>query len=159
MFSRIHFVNRTRQDIGIRPADLVQDATTVGAFLLSIYRSSTTANPSRASHVTESREIVQGTLDLLVLASLVSEPMHGWGIAQRIRERSGSVVLVTTGALYPALHRLERRELIHAEWRASENNRRAKYYALTDAGRRALRSEAAWWQRFVGGVAGVLSPT
>ena len=106
----------------------------------------------------ESREIVQGTLDLLVLASLVAEPMHGWGIAQRIKERSGAVVLVTTGALYPSLHRLERRELIRAEWKASENNRRAKYYSLTASGRRALRAEVAWWQRFVGGVAGVLSP-
>ena len=106
----------------------------------------------------ESRELIQGTLELLVLASLRAGPMHGWGVAQRIRERSGEVVLVTTGALYPALHRLERRRLVRAEWRASENNRRAKYYVLTPAGRRVLGEELAWWERFVGGVAGVVSP-
>lgn len=106
----------------------------------------------------ESRELIQGTLELLVLASLRAGPMHGWGIAQRIKERSGEVVLVTTGALYPALHRLERRRLVRAEWRASENNRRAKYYELTPTGRRALGEELAWWERFVGGVAGVVAP-
>jgi transcriptional regulator len=108
--------------------------------------------------VAESRELIQGTLELLVLASLRAGPMHGWGIAQRIKERSGEVVLVTTGALYPALHRLERRRLVRAEWRASDNNRRAKYYELTAAGRRVLGEEMAWWERFVGGVAGVVSP-
>ncbi len=106
----------------------------------------------------ETRELIQGTLELLVLASLRAGPMHGWGIAQRIKERSGEVVLVTTGALYPALHRLERRRLVRAEWRASDNNRRAKYYELTAAGRRVLGEELAWWERFVGGVAGVVSP-
>ena len=105
-----------------------------------------------------SREIIQGTLDLLVLASLRAGAMHGWGIAQRIKERSGEVVLVTTGALYPALHRLERRRLIRAEWRASDNNRRAKYYDLTAAGRRVLGDELQWWERFVAGVAGVVAP-
>jgi PadR family transcriptional regulator, regulatory protein PadR len=108
--------------------------------------------------VPESRELIQGTLELLVLASLRAGSMHGWGIAHRIKERSGDVVLVTTGALYPALHRLERRRLVRAEWRASDNNRRAKYYELTAAGRRALGEELAWWERFVGGVAGVVSP-
>jgi len=108
--------------------------------------------------VAESRELIQGTLELLVLASLRAGPMHGWGIAQRIKERSGEVVLVTTGALYPALHRLERRRLVRAEWRASDNNRRAKYYELTAAGRHVLGEEMAWWERFVGGVAGVVSP-
>jgi PadR family transcriptional regulator PadR len=106
----------------------------------------------------DNREVIQGTLDLLVLASLRGEPMHGWGIAQRIRERSGHAVLVTTGALYPALHRLERKALVRAEWRASENNRRAKYYVLTAAGRRALGEELSWWQRFVTGVEGVVAP-
>ena len=106
----------------------------------------------------ESRELIQGTLELMILASLRAGPMHGWGIAQRIRERSGEVVMVTTGALYPALHRLERRRLVRAEWRASENNRRAKYYDLTPAGRQVLGEELAWWERFVGGVAGVVAP-
>jgi PadR family transcriptional regulator, regulatory protein PadR len=105
-----------------------------------------------------SRELIQGTLDLLVLASLRAGAMHGWGIAQRIKERSGAVVFVTTGALYPALHRLERRRLVRAEWRASENNRRAKYYELTAAGSRVLGDELEWWERFVAGVAGVVAP-
>jgi PadR family transcriptional regulator, regulatory protein PadR len=109
--------------------------------------------------VTASRDLIQGTLDLLVLASLRAGPMHGWGIAQRLRERSGSVVLVTTGALYPSLHRLERQGFVRAEWRPSENNRRAKYYELTPEGRRELRTELAWWERFVTGVAGVVAPT
>lgn len=105
-----------------------------------------------------SRELIQGTLDLLVLAALRQGTMHGWGIAQRIKERSGDVVLVTTGALYPALHRLERRRLVRSQWRASENNRRAKYYDLTPSGRRVLGDELVWWERFVAGVAGVVAP-
>lgn len=106
----------------------------------------------------DNRDIVQGTLDLLVLSSLRSSAMHGWGIAQRIRDRSGDVVLVTTGSLYPALHRLAAKGLIRAEWRASENNRRARYYQLTAKGQRALGEELEWWNRFVGGVAGVIAP-
>lgn len=106
----------------------------------------------------DSRDVLQGTLDLLVLSSLRAGPMHGWGISQRIRERSRDVVLVTTGSLYPALHRLEARRLIRAHWRPSENNRRAKYYELTPKGLKALGEELAWWQRFVVGVAGVIEP-
>jgi len=108
--------------------------------------------------MSDSREVIQGTLDLLILSSLRSEPMHGWGIAQRIRERSGEAVLVTTGALYPALHRLERRKLVKARWQVSDNNRRARFYDLTVAGRKALVEEQAWWERFVVGVSGVLQP-
>jgi transcriptional regulator len=106
----------------------------------------------------ENRDVVQGTLDLLVLSTLRAGAMHGWGISQQIRDRSGDTVLVTTGSLYPALHRLEARKLIKAEWRASENNRRAKYYQLTARGRSALGEEIAWWNRFVVGVAGVIEP-
>ena len=106
----------------------------------------------------ENRDVVQGTLDLLVLSTLRGGPMHGWGISQRIRDRSGDTVLVTTGSLYPALHRLEAKRLIRAEWRASENNRRAKYYELTPRGHAALGEEIAWWNRFVVGVAGVIEP-
>jgi PadR family transcriptional regulator, regulatory protein PadR len=105
-----------------------------------------------------SRELIQGTLELLVLAALRDGPMHGWGVAQLIKERSGAVVLVTTGALYPALHRLEGRRLLRAEWKPTENNRRAKYYELTAAGRRELGDELEWWQRFVTAVAGVVAP-
>ena len=106
----------------------------------------------------DNREVVQGTLDLLVLSTLRTGAMHGWGISRRIRERSGEVVLVTTGSLYPALHRLESRRLIRAEWRISDNNRRARYYTLTARGERVLGDELAWWNRFVAGVAGVIAP-
>lgn len=108
--------------------------------------------------MSDNREVVQGTLDLLILSTLRAGALHGWGISRRIRERSGEVVLVTTGSLYPALHRLESRRLIRAEWRTSDNNRRAKFYQLTARGERALGDELAWWNRFVGGVAGVLAP-
>ena len=106
----------------------------------------------------DNRDVVQGTLDLLILSTLRPGAMHGWGISRRMRERSGDVVLVTTGSLYPALHRLESRRLIRAEWRTSDNNRRAKYYQLTARGERALADELAWWHRFVVGVAGVIAP-
>ena len=106
----------------------------------------------------DNRDIIQGTLDLLVLSSLRPGANHGWGIAQRIRDRSGEVVLVTTGSLYPALPRLAAKGFIRAEWRPSENNRRARYYELTAKGHRALGDEVEWWNRFVGGVAGVIAP-
>ena len=106
----------------------------------------------------DNREVVQGTLDLLVLSTLRSGALHGWGISRRIRDRSGDVVLVTTGSLYPALHRLESKRLVRAEWRTSDNNRRAKYYQLTARGERVLSDELAWWNRFVVGVAGVIAP-
>jgi PadR family transcriptional regulator len=92
-------------------------------------------------------DLVQGTLDLLILRVIALEPMHGWAIAQRIRQMSNDELRVGQGSLYPALHKLEQQGWIEAEWRASENNRRAKYYALTKAGRKALRSETAQWER------------
>lgn len=92
-------------------------------------------------------DLVQGTLDLLILKTLALEPMHGWGIAQRIRLVSGEVLQVNQGALYPALHRLEQSGWIRAKWGESDNNRRAKFYALTTAGRKYLEKEEANWQR------------
>ena len=106
----------------------------------------------------DNREVVQGTLDLLILSTLRTGALHGWGISHRIRDRSGDVVLVTTGSLYPALHRLEAKRLIRAQWRTSDNNRRAKFYELTARGERALGDELAWWNRFVVGVSGVIAP-
>ncbi len=91
--------------------------------------------------------LVQGTLDLLVLKILALEPMHGWAIAQRIRQMSGEVLQVGQGALYPSLHKLEQNGWIGSEWAVSENNRKAKYYKLTKAGRKALEQEAAQWER------------
>jgi transcriptional regulator len=101
-------------------------------------------------------DLLQGTLDLLILKTLALEAMHGWGIAQRIRQISNDVLQVQQGSLYPALHRLERQGLIGATWRASENNRRAKYYELTCAGRKRLESEASSWQRLSTAIAQVL---
>jgi PadR family transcriptional regulator, regulatory protein PadR len=92
-------------------------------------------------------DLVQGTLDLLILRTLALEPMHGWAIAQRIREVSGDVLQVGQGALYPALHKLEQNGWITAEWDVSENNRRAKYYTLTREGRKVLAEETAQWER------------
>ena len=92
-------------------------------------------------------DLVQGTLDLLILRTLALEPMHGWAIAQRIRQVSRDVLQVGQGALYPALHKLEQNGWITAEWDVSENNRRAKYYTLTREGRKALAEETAQWER------------
>jgi transcriptional regulator len=92
-------------------------------------------------------DLVQGTLDLLILKTIALEPMHGWGIAQRIRLVSKDVLLVNQGALYPALHRLEQQGWIAAKWGASENNRRAKYYSVTPAGRKYMNRERANWGR------------
>ena len=92
-------------------------------------------------------DLVQGTLDLLILRTLALEPMHGWAIAQRIQQVSGDVLQVGQSALYPALHKLEQNGWITAEWDVSENNRRAKYYTLTREGRKALAEETAQWER------------
>lgn len=92
-------------------------------------------------------DLVQGTLDLLILRTLALEPQHGWGLARRIRQTSQDVLQVNQGALYPALHRLEQHGWIRARWGESENNRRAKFYALTAAGRKYLDREQANWQR------------
>ncbi|HXY29924.1 MAG TPA: PadR family transcriptional regulator [Gemmatimonadaceae bacterium] len=104
-------------------------------------------------------DLLQGTLDLLILKTLSLEPMHGWGISQRIRAASGAVLQVNQGSLYPALHRLEERGWIDAEWGASENNRRAKFYRLTPVGRRQLGEEAATWRQFTSAVQLVLQAT
>jgi PadR family transcriptional regulator, regulatory protein PadR len=92
-------------------------------------------------------DLVQGTLDLLILKVVALEPMHGWAIAQRIHQMSGEVLQVGQSALYPSLHKLEQNGWITSEWAISENNRRAKYYTLTKAGRKALQQEAAQWER------------
>ena len=101
-------------------------------------------------------ELLQGTLDMLVLKTVALEPMHGWGIANRLRELSGEVFAVNQGSLYPALQRLEQRGWIESEWQVTENNRRARYYALTAAGRRALGEETESWRRYVGAVESIL---
>ena len=97
-------------------------------------------------------DLVQGTLDLLILKVIALEPMHGWGIAQYIHRTSREVLQVGQGALYPALHKLEQNGWIDSEWDVSENGRRAKYYKLTKAGRKALEQEAAQWERLSGAI-------
>lgn len=92
-------------------------------------------------------DLVQGTLDLLILRTLALQPNHGWGIAQRIRQVSRDVLQVNTGALYPALHRLEQQGWIRAKWGESENNRRVKLYSMTAEGAKYLREEQAQWKR------------
>jgi PadR family transcriptional regulator PadR len=101
-------------------------------------------------------DLVQGTLDLLILKTIALEAMHGWAIAQRIRQVSMEVLQVQQGSLYPALHRLEQQGWIKAEWGDSENNRKAKYYALTRAGRKRLEEELASWERLSSAIALVL---
>ncbi|MFC1660977.1 PadR family transcriptional regulator [Gemmatimonadota bacterium] len=101
-------------------------------------------------------DVMRGTLDLLVLRVLSLEPMHGWGISERIQHLSQDVFQVTQGSLYPALHRLEKRGLVTSYWGASENNRRAKYYRLTKAGKKGLATEEEGWDRFLLAVQAVL---
>ena len=101
-------------------------------------------------------DLVQGTLDLLVLKILALEPLHGWAISQRLKQVSGEVLQVSDGSLYPALHKLEQGGWISAEWRPSENNRRAKFYALTRLGRRHLEKEAENWSRLSAAISSVV---
>jgi len=102
-------------------------------------------------------DLLQGTLDLLIMKTLSAGSMHGWGIAQRIQVVSQEILQVNQGSLYPALHRLEQQGLIAAEWGASENNRQAKFYELTRAGRKQLADETRNWERMSGAVARILA--
>jgi transcriptional regulator len=104
-----------------------------------------------------SADVLRGTLDLLVLKTLTLEPMHGWGISQRIQQFSRGVLDVNQGSLYPALQRLELKGWISAEGRTTENNRRARYYRLTAQGRRALGAETETWRRYVSAVEWILA--
>jgi PadR family transcriptional regulator len=104
-------------------------------------------------------DLLQGTLDLLILKTLQLERMHGWGISQRIQQISKDVLRVQQGSLYPALYRLENRGLIAAVWGASENNRRARYYRLTPKGRKRLEAEELNWERLSAAVAQILAAT
>jgi transcriptional regulator len=108
--------------------------------------------------MTDPLDLLQGTLDVLILKTLTWGTMHGYAVSRAIRQRTDDVLQVDDAALYQALHRLERRGLVTAEWGLSENNRRAKYYVLTTEGRRALRSETAVWRRYAEAVFKVLGP-
>lgn len=108
---------------------------------------------------TESGELIQGTLEMLVLRALMHGPMHGYGVAEWIHQTSQQVLKVEEGALYPALHRLELRGMLSASWGASENNRRAKFYELTPQGRKFLNAESQRWARLSAAVAFVMQAT
>ena len=108
---------------------------------------------------TDSVAVRQGTLDMLILKALSLEPNHGWGIGERIQQVSRDALQLPQGSLYPALHRLEGRGLLGSEWRPSEDNRNAKYYRLTAAGRKVLDAERAEWQRFMMAVQRVMEAT
>lgn len=102
------------------------------------------------------QDLVQGTLDLLLLKILALEPLHGWAISIRLRQVSGDVLQVTEGSLYPALHKLEQEGWIKAEWKQTENNRRAKFYSLTGPGRKQLEAESANWTRLSSAISRVI---
>ena len=101
-------------------------------------------------------DLVQGTLDLLLLKIVALQPLHAWAISQRLKQFSGEVLQVSDGSLYPALHKLEHEGWIKAEWKVTENGRRAKFYSLTRPGRRALEREVANWERLAGAVSQVV---
>lgn len=113
----------------------------------------------RSIVATDRGDLLQGTLDMLVLKALQLQPMHGWGITERIEQWSESVLQLGQGTLYPALYRLERQGLIRSDWRVTANNRRARYYTLTPAGRRQLSDELAQWRRMSRAVNLVLEAT
>jgi transcriptional regulator len=102
-------------------------------------------------------DLVQGTLDLLLLKILALEPLHGWAISQRLKQVSGDVLQVSDGSLYPALHKLEQQGWIAAEWKQSENNRRAKFYSLTRLGKKQLKKEAEDWNRLAAAISQVVN--
>ena len=108
---------------------------------------------------TDKGDVLQGTLDMLVLKALQLEPMHGWGITERIQQWSESVLQLGQGTLYPALYRLERQGVIRSEWKMTENNRRARYYTLTPGGRRQLRTERAEFERMIIAIQKILEAT
>ncbi len=103
-------------------------------------------------------ELLQGTLDMLILQTLQWGPQHGYGIGNAIRARSGELLKIETGSLYPALHRLEKQGWVKSEWKVSESSQRAKYYQLTAAGKKQLASERSRWEQLVGAIGGVLDP-
>jgi len=115
--------------------------------------------PSACNPLPDTPDVLRGTLDLLVLKTLTLAPMHGWGISQRIQQFSRGGMDVNQGSIYPALQRLEQKGWIESEWQTTENNRRAKYYRLTRAGRRAVGDEAANWRRYVEAVELILEIT
>lgn len=106
--------------------------------------------------MTKPSDVVQGTLDLLILKILALEPLNGWGISQRLKQISDDVLRVSDGSLYPALHKLEQQGWVKAEWKPSENNRRARFYSLTALGRKQMQKESANWNRLSAAISGIV---
>jgi len=106
--------------------------------------------------VSKPNDLVQGTLDLLILKMLALEPLNGWAVGQRLKQLSSDILQVSDGSLYPALHKLEQEGWVTSEWRRSENNRRAKFYALTRAGRRQLQVESGNWERLAAAISALV---
>jgi transcriptional regulator len=125
-------------------------------FPLRFYKTSAMLSVEANGETMSRIDLPQGTLDLLILRTLSLEPQHGWGISERVQQMSSEVLCIQQGSLYPALHRLERRGLIRARWGASENNRRARYYELTKAGRKQLETETGLWKQLTVAVNQVL---
>lgn len=119
----------------------------------------TPSQAREANTLGKNAELLPGTLDMLILKAVSLKPLHGYGVLQRIRQISGDALDIPQGSLYPALYRLEHQELIAAEWGVSDNNRRAKYYTLTAAGRRRLREETVGWNRLASAIASALNTT
>jgi transcriptional regulator len=107
--------------------------------------------------MSDQTDVLQGTLDLLIMRTIALEPMHGWAISLRLKQISGDVLQVSDGSLYPALHKLEQQGWIEAEWKPTENNRRAKFYALTRSGKKQLARETESWARLAGAISGVVA--
>ena len=126
---------------------------------MKFHSTTTEDHSSLAMALRQQTDALRGSLDLLVLKTLSLVPMHGWGISQRIQQTSEGVLEVNQGSLYPALQRLEKDGLITSEWGTTDNNRRARYYRLTAAGRRALGAELESWRRFAAGLEAVLRVT
>jgi PadR family transcriptional regulator PadR len=146
----------------VRAHDLAQQVRLVAAVVQAVRRGVGGRSRGHAhiiayvNDIVNYRTLVQGTLDLLLLKILALEPLHGWAISLRLRSISGDVLHVTEGSLYPALHKLEQEGWITAEWKQTENNRRAKLYSLTRLGRKQLESEAANWQRLSAAISHVV---
>lgn len=119
--------------------------------------SDTSPQIEKRRHMSRPSDLVQGTLDLLILKILALEPLHGFAISQRLKQVSGDVLQVSDGSLYPALHKLEQQGWIESEWKPTENNRRAKFYSLTRPGKKQLAKETESWSRLAGAISMVVT--
>ncbi len=135
------------------------DVALAGGNSLPLLTERSHVNLPLVTDMSKPSDLVQGTLNLLILKILGLEPLHGWAVSQRLRQISSDVLQVSDGSLYPALHKLEQEGWIKADWQITENNRRAKFYALTEIGQRALERESENWERLSSAISGVVRLT